>query len=161
MSEGVPAKKLIPVALLAIGAGFLLFSGGDAKADTNVPPPKPGPGPGPSPSPGPPPSGKKNRKREIDATTPTPIQFAKRYSGDGSRWREVAGLNGLTVYDQPLYSYSNPTLDADGNVIDKGPADSTPYGYTDKATKTKFSPVSGLSPWMLGQVVIIPDDWIG
>lgn len=162
--EGVPAKKLFPVVLLGGVGLWLLFGSGDAKAATpdvtppapKPPTPPPAPGPGPIPNP----TGEKNRKRLVDSTTATPSSFALKYSGDGSRWREVAALNGLTVFDQPLYTYSNAKFDDAGNVIDKGPPDPTPYGYTDKSG-SKFSPVSGLSPWMLGQAVIIPDDWKG
>ena len=87
----------------------------------------------------------KSRVRVIDATTPTPSQFAERWSGFASRWRELVAANPVgTIFP------GSPAI----KVVDILRA---PEGGGERPTKVG----EGLSPWNLGQLVHLPDSWKG
>ena len=137
--------------LLILGGAALIYF--LAKA---APPTPPTPGPSPSPTPEdltPDPSEYlpgtttlKSRVRVIDATTPTPSQFAERWSGFASRWRELVAANPVgTIFP------GSPAI----KVVDILRA---PEGGGE-GPPTKVG--EGLSPWNLGQLVHLPDSWKG
>lgn len=148
--------KLLPIAILG-GLAALAFGATSSKAATPEPTPGGGGGggdPTPTPedlSPGadeylPGTTTLKSRVRMIDASTPTPSQFAQKYSGTASRWREIVAANPTgTIFP------GSPAI----RVVDilKAPEAGT------EGPPTKVG--EGLSPWNLGQLVKLPDTWVG
>lgn len=92
---------------------------------------------------------KKSRVRQIDKSTGTPSEFAQKYSGTASRWQEIAAANPAgTVYpgSPAIIVKTIYTLD-----VDPSTGETLPTGKN----------VSGMQPWMLGQLVKLPDTWAG
>ncbi len=151
--------RILPIAILG-GLAALAFGASSAKASTPTPepgptPPTPGPTP-PAPTPEdltpdpveflPGTTTPKSRVRVIDASTPTPSQFAERWSGFASRWRELVDANPVgTIYP------GSPGI----KVVDIMRA---PEGGGE-GPPTKVG--ESLSPWNLGQLVHLPDSWNG
>lgn len=92
---------------------------------------------------------KKSRVRAIEKDTGTPSQFAQKWSGTAARWTEIPGANPSgTIYpgSPAIISKTIFTLD-----VDPATGDTLPSGKN----------VTGLQPWMLGQLVKLPDTWTG
>lgn len=92
---------------------------------------------------------KKSRVRAIDKDTGTPSQFAQKYSGTAARWTEIPGANPSgTIYpgSPAIISKTIFTLNVDPNTGE---------------TLADGQNVTGLQPWMLGQLVKLPDSWTG
>lgn len=137
-------------AILGIGAALALLAifggGGSSSKVPDVKPSPPGGGGGGSPAPSPKPDEKpapKPRIRTIDGTTPTPQHFAKKYSGDASRWKELLASNPvLTIQRVPVLInvMGDPTvqaLDENGEAV-----------LQDE-----------IRPWEGGQALTLPTSW--
>lgn len=156
----------LPILVAGLALGLLgLSSSSSSKKDAT---PAPGPTPTPTPGGGGPPKPNpddylpgtttlKSRVRTIDASTPTPGQFAAKYSGVASRWKEIPAANpsGAIYPSSPpinvAYPQYVPGLDPP-KMYGWGP-DPDPYAPAGAG--------AGLLPWAIGQQVVLPESWKG
>jgi hypothetical protein len=141
------AKNLIVpgITIAALLAMFLLNE--EAKADPIAPGPKPPNPPTPPappvPTPPVPTPPLELKKATIDVSTVTPGQFAAKYGGDWTKWKEIASVNpGMIVVDKPYL------IESTGQTV-----------YTSGPPQNQILPYPGLIPWNMGQVVNIPPTW--
>lgn len=141
----------LPV-LLGLGALGAIFLTGESKAGAAPNPPAPGPSGPPTPV-TPPPDAKPTvplktpKIRVIDASTGTPSSFASKYGGSAARWKELAAINEVKLVDIPVEGRIS-TLEF--GII----------GYRDKGN-TVMLKYASLTPWNIGQSIVLPEDWPG